>query len=71
MKHIITEKEIKIDEPIRTELAGSYGKGSKKTLHMCILPFTKRVWFTVTDHRVEIANVPELTEAIDIYNRLK
>lgn len=71
MKHIISEKELPVDYKVEIELAGSYGDDSRKTLKMHVLPFKKRIHFFVIDHSIEIANVPELVDAIDIYNRLK
>ena len=70
MKHTITEMDISEFEA-KTRLASSHGTGgTNKSLDMIVKPLEKRVWFVVTDHCVELASVPDLVDAIDIYNRL-
>ena len=54
----------------RVQLAGSFGLGSNKELTMHTEVKTKQIWFEVTDHKTVIAKVPELQDAIDLYNEL-
>jgi len=51
-------------------LACSYRKRENKSLNMIVHSLTKRVYFTVTDHKKTIAEVPDLKDAIKTYNNI-
>ena len=54
----------------RVQLAGSFGLGSDKELTMHAEVNTKRMWFEVTNHKMCIAKLADLEDAIDLYNEL-
>ena len=67
--HILSTNELD-DFESRTRLAGQHGHGINKSLDMFVRPTKKRIWFVVESQRKEIAAVPDLSEAIEIYNNL-
>lgn len=55
---------------IITQLAGCFGKGEHKSIDMVVIPSQKKVWFIVYSNRKEIGSMPDLKDAIDLFNDL-
>lgn len=54
----------------RTRIAGQHGKGVNKSLDMFVYPLQKRIWFVVENQRKVVAEVPDLEDAIKLFNEI-
>jgi len=68
-RHTIKREDISEAElEITSELCGSYGQGSHKTLAAYCNLKTKRVWFEVFNHRILMLETEDLDAAVEKYN---
>ena len=55
---------------ITTQIVGEFGMGVHKTIDLVARVGNKRVWFNIHNCGKVVGSVPDLKEAIDLYNNL-
>ncbi len=68
MSHQISAEELPVT--VVTELSGSWGAGECKALSVEVGLGSQRVWFKIKENDKLLYQVPELEEAVRIYNNL-
>lgn len=55
---------------VTNQLCEQISKKVNKSLDMVTIPGNKRVWFNIYRYRELVGSVPDLKDAIDLYNKL-